>query len=63
MGIESLGVLIGALTQSIIISAFGRLGIPTQTQTVLNGLIVIAFFAYSFNYHRIVEYRCSRKTR
>lgn len=51
------GVIIGALTQSIIYAGIGRLGVPTSWQAVVTGVIVLGFFGYSFNAYRIVEYK------
>jgi ribose/xylose/arabinose/galactoside ABC-type transport system permease subunit len=56
-GDRNVGVIIGALTQAIITAAFGKLGVSTSWQTILNGMIVLAFFAYSFNYYKIVEWQ------
>ncbi len=55
-GDRNTGVIMGSLTQAIITSAFGALGIPSSGQNILNGLIVICFFAYSYNSYRIVEF-------
>jgi ribose transport system permease protein len=56
-GDRNVGVIIGALTQAIITAAFGKLGVSTSWQTILNGMIVLAFFAYSFNHYKIVEWQ------
>lgn len=37
------GVIIGALTQSIIFAGIGRLGVPSSWQAVLTGIIVLGF--------------------
>lgn len=54
---KNLGVVIGALTQSIIFTGIGRLGIPTAWQSVITSAITLVFFAYSFNSYKIVERR------
>lgn len=54
---RNLGVIMGALTQSIIFAGIGKLGIPSAWQSVITGIIVLAFFAYSFNAYRIEEYK------
>jgi len=51
------GVIIGALTQSIIFAGIGKLGVPSAWQSVITGIIVLVFFAYSFNAYKIVEFR------
>lgn len=51
------GVVIGALTQSIIFAGIGKLGVPSAWQSVVSGIVVLAFFAYSFNQYKIVEYK------
>ncbi len=57
------GVLMGALTQSIIFSGIGKLGVPSAWQAVVTGVIVLGFFAYSFNSYRIVEYKLFKQKR
>lgn len=54
-GDRNTGVMIGALTQAIITAAFGKLGVPSSWQTILNGVIVLSFFAYSFNQYKLIE--------
>jgi ribose transport system permease protein len=51
------GVIMGALTQSIIFAGIGRLGVPSSWQSIITGFIVLAFFAYTFNSYKIVEAR------
>jgi ribose transport system permease protein len=51
------GVVMGALTQSIIFAGIGKLGVPSAWQSVITGIIVLAFFAYSFNSYKFVEFR------
>jgi len=51
------GVIIGALTQSIIFAGIGKLGVPSAWQSVITGIIVLLFFAYSFNAYKIVEFQ------
>lgn len=58
---RNVGVIVGALTQSIIISAMGKLGFPSSLQTVLQGVLVLCFFAYSFNKYKIVEWQMFQK--
>ena len=60
---RNVGVLIGALTQSILLSGIGKLGIPLAWQSVITGIVVLCFFAYSFNAYRIVEVRMFREKR
>ncbi len=55
------GVVIGALTQSIIFAGIGKLGIPSAWQSVITSLIVLCFFAYSYNSYKIVEFEMFRK--
>jgi ribose transport system permease protein len=51
------GVIMGALTQSIIFAGIGKLGVPSSWQSVITGMIVLVFFAYSFNSYKIVEFK------
>lgn len=55
-GDRNTGVIMGSLTQAIITSAFGSLGISSSWQMILNSIIVICFFAYAYNSYRIVEF-------
>lgn len=57
------GVVIGALTQSIIFAGIGKLGVPSAWQAVITGIIVLCFFAYSFNAYKFVEYRIFKEKR
>lgn len=57
------GVIIGALTQSIIFAGIGKIGVPSAWQSVVSGFIVLAFFAYSCNQYKIVEYRMFKEKR
>jgi ribose transport system permease protein len=50
---KNIGVLIGALTQAIITSGFGKLGFSSSLQTVLNGVIVMAFLVYTSNSYKL----------
>lgn len=51
---KNIGVLMGALTQAIITSGFGKLGFGSSLQTVLNGVIVMAFLVYTSNSYKLV---------
>ncbi len=51
------GVIMGAFTQSIIFAGIGKLGVPSAWQSVITGFIVLAFFAYSYNAYKIVEFQ------
>lgn len=51
------GVIMGALTQSIIFAGIGKLGVPSAWQSVITGIIVLGFFTYSFNAYKIVEFQ------
>lgn len=62
-GDRNLGVLMGAVAQAEITAAFGRLGVSSSWQSILSGLIVIAFFAYSGNIYRLQEARLFRAKR
>lgn len=50
-----LGVFIGAVTQAFITSGFGKLGLSSSLQTVMNGVIVMLFLIYVSNSHLLVE--------
>ncbi len=54
---RNLGVVIGAFTQAIIFSGIGKLGVPSAWQSVITGVFVLGFFAYSFNSYKIVEFK------
>lgn len=51
---KNIGVLMGAFTQAIITSGFGKLGFSSSLQTVLNGVIVMAFLVYTSNSYKLV---------
>lgn len=57
------GVIIGALTQSIIFAGIGKIGVPSAWQSVVSGIIVLIFFAYSCNQYKIVEYKMFKEKR
>lgn len=57
------GVIMGALTQSIIFAGIGKLGVPSAWQSVITGIIVLCFFAYSFNAYKIVEFQMFKEKR
>ena len=57
------GVILGALTQSIIFAGIGKLGVPSAWQSVITGIIVLCFFAYSFNAYKIVEFQMFKEKR
>ena len=44
----------GAFTQAVITSGFGKLGFSSSLQTVLNGVIVMAFLVYTSNSYKLV---------
>ena len=54
-GDRNVGVIMGAIVQALLIAAFGKLGISTSMQSILSGLIVIGFFAYSGNIYKLEE--------
>ncbi len=60
---RNFGVIMGALTQSIIFAGIGKLGVPSAWQSVITGIIVLCFFAYSFNAYRIVEFKMFKEKR
>ena len=60
---RNVGVIMGALTQSIIFAGIGKLGVPSAWQSVITGFIVLAFFAYSFNSYKITEYHMFKQKR
>lgn len=62
-GDRNLGVMMGTLVQSMIIAAFGRLGLSSSLQSILSGVIVIAFFAYSGNIGKLEEVKRFRAKR
>lgn len=62
-GDRNVGVIMGAITQAEITSAFGRLGISSSWQNILNGMIVIGFFVYSGNVYKIQEAKMFREKR
>lgn len=51
---KNIGVLMGAFTQAVITSGFGKLGFSSSLQTVLNGVIVMAFLVYTSNSYKLV---------
>ena len=51
---KNIGVMVGAFTQAVITSGFGKLGFSSSLQTVLNGVIVMAFLVYTSNSYKLV---------
>ncbi|MDD3409256.1 MAG: hypothetical protein PHY12_00450 [Eubacteriales bacterium] len=62
-GDRNLGVMMGAIVQSLIIAAFGRLGLSSSMQSILSGVIVIFFFAYNGNAYKLEEVKLFRRKR
>lgn len=62
-GDRNLGVMMGALVQAMITAAFGRLGISPSMQSILSGIIVISFFAYSGNIYKLEEMKLFHQKR
>lgn len=60
---RNVGVIIGALTQSIIFAGIGRLGVPSAWQSVITGVIVLGFFGYAFNAYKITEFKMFKEKR
>ncbi len=60
-GDRNTGVVMGAIVQAEITAAFAALGLSTSVQSILSGLIVICFFAYSGNAYRLVEVKMFRE--
>lgn len=58
---KNIGVLMGAFTQAIITSGFAKLGLGSSLQTVLNGVIVMAFLVYTSNSYKIGLHRMYRE--
>lgn len=54
------GVVVGALTQAILYSGIGKLGINTAWQQAISGLITIVFFAYMCNAYKLEEMKLFR---
>lgn len=54
---RNIGVMIGAFTQAMLISAFVKIGLGTSLQTLLNAIIVMGFLFYSSNKERFHEQR------
>lgn len=54
---KNVGVLMGAFTQAIITSGFAKLGLSNSLQTVLNGVIVMAFLVYTSNSYKLGLHR------
>ena len=50
-------VFIGAITQAFIVSGLSKIGASSSMQTVINGLIVMAFLIYTSNSYKLVEAR------
>lgn len=50
---KNIGVMMGAVTQACIVSGFGKLGLNSSLQTVLNGVIVMFLLVYTSNRYKI----------
>lgn len=60
---KNVGVLMGAFAQAIITSGFAKLGLGSSLQTVLNGVIVMAFLVYTSNSYKIGLHRMYKEKR
>ncbi len=57
------GVIVGAFTQSCIISGFAILGLSSSLQSVLNSVIVLVFLVFTSNSYKIVEFQMLKEKR
>jgi len=60
---RNLGVLVGSLVQAIITSGFSRLGLSTSWQSVLNGIIILAFLAFTIHSYKLIEFKVLKEKR
>jgi len=60
---RNIGVMVGAFTQSCIISGFAILGFSPSLQAVLNTIIVLLFLVYTSNSYKIVEFKMLKEKR
>ena len=54
-------VFIGAMTQAFIVSGLSKLGCSSSMQTVINGMIVMAFLIYTSNAYKLEESKLFRE--
>ena len=45
----------GAISQAILVSGLAKLGASSSVQTVINGIVVMAFLIYTANSYKFVE--------
>lgn len=50
-----IAVFIGAITQAFVVSGLAKLGCSSSMQTVINGIIVMAFLIYTSNAYKLEE--------
>ena len=50
-----IGIYMGAISQAILVSGLAKLGASSSVQTVINGIVVMAFLIYTANSYKFVE--------
>jgi len=50
-----IGVYMGAITQAILVCGLAKVGASSSLQTVINGIVVMAFLIYTSNSYKFVE--------
>ncbi len=58
---QPIGIFIGAVTQAFLTSGLTWLGCGSSLQTVINGLVVMAFLIYTSNSYLLVEQKMFRE--
>ncbi len=52
-----IGVYMGAIAQAILVCGLSKVGASSSMQTVINGIVVMAFLVYTSNSYKLVEAR------
>lgn len=60
---RNIGIFVGSFTQACIISGFAILELSSSLQSVLNGVIVLAFLVVTANSYKLVELRMHKEKR
>ena len=50
-----IGVYMGAISQAILVCGLSKIGASSSMQTVINGVVVMAFLIYTSNSYKLVE--------
>lgn len=55
-----IGVYMGAISQAILVCGLSKIGASSSMQTVINGIVVMAFLIYTSNSYKLIEAKMFR---